>query len=131
MGTSPFAIKYRLERNLLLYNRAEVLNLEKNRIGLYVIWVPAETGGAYEYIYTGMSRTCLRRRLLQHLRRSEKNEKLRHQIHLFRDIVLFSVAYTHTPKETRPLEKHVIADWQPFTNREGVRSASDGPTNSI
>ena len=97
-----------------------MLRLERTRIGLYVIWVPAEAGGDYEYIYTGMSRTCLRRRLLEHLRDSEKNEKLRNEIRLFRDVVLFSVAYTLTLEETRPLEKHVIADWQPFTNREGI-----------
>ena len=120
MSASSFALKYQLEQNLRPYNREEVLKLKKNQTGLYVIWVPAEAGGGYEYIYAGMSRTCLRRRLRQHLSPSEGNAKLSGEIHLFRDIVMFSVAYTQTREETHPLEKHLIADWQPFTNRQGL-----------
>ena len=120
MPASPFALKYQLEQDLRPYSREEVLKLEQHRMGLYVIWVPAEAGGGYEYIYAGMSRTCLRRRLRQHLSRSERNAQLRNEIELFRDVVLFSVAYTQTKEETRPLEKEIIADWKPFTNRQGV-----------
>ena len=117
--TTPFALKYQLERELRPYNREEVRKLERGRMGLYVLWVPTEVGGGNEYIYTGMSRTCLRRRLLQHLRTSEKNPQLRHELQLFRDVVLFSVGYTQNREETRPLERDVIADWKPFTNRQG------------
>ena len=120
MPASPFALKYQLEQNLRPYNREEVLKLERNRMGLYAIWVPAEAGGGYEYIYAGMSRTCLRRRLRQHLGKSERNPKLRNEIELFRDVVIFSFAYTKTREETRPLEKHIIADWKPYTNRQGL-----------
>ena len=120
MSTSPFALKYQLERNLRTYNREEVRKLEHNQIGLYVLWVPAEAGGGFQYIYTGMSRSCLRRRLREHLGK-EKNPKLRRDLQLFRDVAMFSVAYTRSREETRPLEKHVIADWQPLTNRDGIR----------
>lgn len=120
MSTSPFALKYQLERNLRTYNREEVRKLEHNQIGLYVLWVPAEAGGGFQYIYAGMSRSCLRRRLREHLGK-EKNPKLRRDLQLFRDVAMFSVAYTRSREETRPLEKHVIADWQPLTNREGMR----------
>ena len=120
MPTSPFALKYQLDQGLRPYNREEVLKLEQNRMGLYVIWVPAEAGGSYEYMYAGMSRTCLRRRLRQHLNKGEPNAKLRNEIELFRDVVRFSVAYTETKEETRPLEKHIISDWKPFTNRQGL-----------
>ena len=90
-------------------------------MGLYVLWVPTEVGGGNEYIYTGMSRTCLRRRLLQHLRKSEKNPQLRHELQLFRDVVLFSVGYTQNREETRPLERDVIAYWKPLHQQAGVR----------
>ena len=118
MSTSPFALKYQLERNMRPFNREEVRQLERERSGLYVIWAPASAGGGYEYIYVGMSRACLRRRLLQHLA-NEKNPKLRNELQLFRDVALFSVAYTVSREETRPLEKSVIADWRPVTNRQG------------
>ena len=68
-----------------------------------------------------MARTCVQRQLLQHLQR-ETNPELRRQLRLFRDIVMFvmfSVAFTKNREETRPLEKRVIADWKPFTNRQG------------
>ena len=119
MSSNPFALKYQLERNLRPFNKEEVRSLEKGRIGLYAIWVPAESGGGNEYIYTGMSRRCLRRRLLDHLKKTENNPKLRNEVRLFRDVAKFSVAYTATEEETRPLEKSVISDWKPFTNRQG------------
>ena len=118
MNSTPFTLKYQLERNLRPFNREIVRALEKGRIGLYTIWVPAESGGGNEYIYTGMSKTCLRRRLLDHLRKSESNPKLRNEVRLFRDVTMFSVADTNSKEETRPLEKSVIADWKPFTNRQ-------------
>ena len=119
MTSNPFALKYQLERNLCPFNKEEVWKLEKKRFGLYTIWVPAESGGGNEYIYTGMSRSCLRRRLMDHLRETETNPKLRNEVKLFRDVIKFSVAYTNSKEETRRLEKSVIADWKPFTNRQG------------
>ena len=119
MSSNPFALKYQLEQDLRPFNKEEVQKLEKKRFGLYTIWAPAESGGENEYIYTGMSRSCLRSRLMDHLRETETNPKLRNEVRLFRDVVMFSVAYTSTKEETRRLEKDVIADWKPFTNRQG------------
>ena len=118
MTSNPFALKYQLERDLRPFNKEEVKKLGKKRFGLYTIWVPAESGGENEYIYTGMSRSCLQRRLMDHLRETETNPKLRNEVKLFRDVIEFSVAYTNSKEETRRLEKNVIADWKPFTNRQ-------------
>lgn len=116
--SSPFALKYQLERNLRPFCEDEVRELPENRTGLYTLWLPSETGYGYEYLYVGMSRTCVQRRLLEHLQ-NETNPELRRQLHLFRDIVMFSAAFTRSWEETRPLEKRIIADWRPFTNRQG------------
>ena len=125
--SSPFALKYQLEQNLLPFSEDEVRELPEDRTGLYTLWLPSETGGGYEYIYVGMSSICLRRRLLQHLQR-ETNPELRRQIQLFRDIVAFSVAFTRSREETRPLEKRIIADWRPFTNRQGKQKRESRPS---
>ena len=97
MPASHFALNYQLEQDLQPSNREEVLKLEQRRMGLCVIWVPVEVGGGYEYIYAGMSRTCLRQRLSQHLSRSERNVQLRIEIELFQAAVMFSVDQRGNP----------------------------------
>ena len=117
--TTPFGLKYQLERNLRPFNRDEIRRLPKDRTGVYALWLPTETKCAYDCLYVGMSDACVRRRLLQHLS-SESNPGLRRQLHLFRDIVQFSAAFTKGRVETLDLETAVIRDWRPETNRNKV-----------
>ena len=114
--TTPFALKYQLERNIVPFNRDEVRGLPRARLGVYALWLPTGQKAAYECLYVGMSETCMRRRLLQHLS-NETNPRLRDQLRMFREIVLFSVAFTDGEKQTRALEALIIRDWQPGTNR--------------
>ena len=109
-----FAKKYQLENNLCPFNREEVQTLPKDRCGLYALWLPEE--GAHERLYLGMSATCVRRRLLEHLA-NEANPELRRQLHMFPDLVEFSVTFTASEEETHELEAAIIRAWQPETNR--------------
>ena len=115
-GLTPFAAKYQLERGLRPFTRNEIGRLPKERCGLYALWLPSGVEGGPERLYLGMSATCLRRRLLQHLS-SETNPELRRQLRMFRDLVRFSVVYTTGEQETRELETALIRDWRPETNR--------------
>ena len=114
--TTPFALKYQLERNILPFTRDQVRRLPKDRLGVYALWLPTDAEGAYDCLYVGMSTTCTRQRLLQHLS-NETNPKLRRQLRMFREIVQFSAAFTQDVQETRDLEALIIHDWQPETNR--------------
>ena len=114
--TTPFGLKYQLERELRPFHADEVRRLPTGHTGVYALWLPAEIGGGYDALYVGMSDACVRERLLQHLR-NETNPELLRQLRLFRDIVMFSAAFTSGKKETLDLETAVIRDWQPFTNR--------------
>ena len=68
--TTPFSLKYQLERDFLPFNRDAVRGLPKGRSGVYALWLPTDaTTGAYDCLYVGMSTTCTRQRLLQHLSR--------------------------------------------------------------
>ena len=116
-GTTPFALKYRLQRELIPYRRKEVNRLRLDRTGVYAIWLPSEVRGAPDCLYVGKSETCLRRRLLEHLQDDEPNPVLRSKLRLYRDIVQFSVAYTANAEETDALETQVIRDWDPKANR--------------
>lgn len=109
-----FAKKYQLENNLRPFNRKEVQTLPKDCCGLYALWLPGES--APERLYIGMSTTCVRRRLLEHLA-NETNPKLRRQLRMFPDLVKFSVTFTESEEETRELEAAIIRAWQPETNR--------------
>ena len=111
---TPFAKKYQLERNLRSFNREEVQKLPKGRCGLYALWLA--TAGAHERLYIGMSTTCVRRRLLEHLA-NETNPELRRQLGLFPDLVEFSATFTENERATRELEATIIRAWQPETNR--------------
>ena len=115
-GMTPFTAKYQLERDLRPFTAGEVRELPRNRCGLYALWLPSGIEGGPERLYLGMSTTCLRRRLLQHLS-SETNPELRRQLRMFRDLVQFSVVYTANEQETRELETALIRDWRPETNR--------------
>ncbi len=114
--TTPFGLKYRLERELRPFNADEVRKLPRGRTGVYALWLPSEIGGGYDALYVGMSDASVRQRLLQHLQ-NETNPELLRQLRLFRDIVMFSAAFTSGREETLALETAVIRDWQPMTNR--------------
>ena len=111
-----FAKKYQLENNLRPFNREEVQKLLKDCYGLYALWLPDEIESAPERLYIGRSTTCIRRRLLEHLA-DEANPELRRQLHMFPDLVEFSVTFTESEEETRELEAAIIRAWQPETNR--------------
>ena len=113
---TPFAAKYRLERDLQPFARENVRRLPTDRCGLYALWLPSGIEDGPERLYLGMSTTCLRRRLLQHLS-SETNPELRRQLRMFRDLVQFSVAFTASAEEARTLETALIRDWRPEPNR--------------
>ena len=113
---TPFGLKYQLERDLRSFNRDEVGLLLRRRTGVYALWLPTGFEGRHECLYVGMSDACVRQRLLQHLK-NETNPELLRQLRLFRDIVMFSVAFTQGKKETLALESAVIQAWQPLTNR--------------
>ncbi len=115
--TTPFSLKYRLERERRPFEREEVRRLPRERPGVYALWLPAGEEGAYDCLYVGKSETCVRRRLLQHLS-NETNPELRLQLRMFRDIALFSAAFTASVEETDALETAVIRAWQPETNRD-------------
>lgn len=122
--TTPFSLKYQLERDFLPFNRDVVRGLPKGRSGVYAIWLPADDEGENECLYVGMSRACVRQRLLQHLS-DEANPKLRRQLRLFREIVLYSAAFTHGEQQTRALEALIIRDWQPETNRNLLQNSEE------
>lgn len=120
MATSLFQIQYQLERERTPFTRAAVLHLPKEQCGLYAIWLPTGEEGVYECLYAGVSTTCIRRRLLQHLS-DEQNPELRRQLRMFGELVHFSVVFTEDPEETLALETALIRDLQPVTNRNKLR----------
>ena len=119
--TNPFSVKFRLENERKPFIREMVLQLPKDRCGLYALWLPTGTEDAPERLYVGQSTTCVRRRLLQHLS-DEDNPDLRRQLRMFRDIVQFSAVFTTGERETLELERTLIRDWQPETNRYKFKS---------
>ena len=114
--TSLFNIQYQLERKRVPFTLQAILSLPKNRCGLYAIWLPTGDEDTYDRLYAGVSKTCIRRRLLEHLS-DEKNPELRRQIHIFGELIHFSVVFTEDPEHTLELETQLIRDWQPDTNR--------------
>ena len=108
-----FALKYQLERNHRPFQRDEVQSLPADRLGVYALWLP--TGDIPECLYVGISTTCIRRRLLDHLSR-EENPELRRQLGMFSDSVCFSAVFTDGYDQTRELEKALVSDWQPLCN---------------
>ena len=115
-ATTPFGLKYQLDRDLRPFTPEKVRRLPLRRAGVYALWLPATSAGRYECLYVGMSEACVRQRLLQHLQ-NETNSELRRQLRLFLDIVMFSAAFTYGREETLALETAVIQAWQPSTNR--------------
>ena len=116
--TGIFNVKYQLEKTREPFTREAVLRLPKNRCGLYAIWLATDVEGeaTYERLYAGVSTTCVRRRLLEHLS-NEENPKLRTELRMFGEFVYFSFALTEEPAETLELETALIREWQPVTNR--------------
>ena len=124
---TPFGLKYRLKRDLRPFDLDNVRSLPRNRTGVYALWVPGVVEGRHECLYVGMSESCVRNRLRQHLQR-ETNPELLRQLRLFRDIVMFSVAFTQGRQETLDLETAVIQDWQPMTNRLKLKQTTAAAT---
>ena len=122
--TNPFSVKYRLERNRQPFTRETVLQLPRNRCGLYALWLPTGTEDAPERLYIGESTTCVRRRLLQHLS-DEENPELRRELRMFPDLVQFSVVFTEGRQETLDLETRLIRELQPGTNRYKLKPRED------
>ena len=114
---TPLGLKYQLERERRPFDRAQLRQLERNRSGVYALWSPG--GGPGECLYVGMSDTCVRRRLLEHLDR-ETNPELRDLLRLYGDTVEFSAAYTGGDDETLSLEDNIIKTWRPAANRRGI-----------
>ena len=114
---TPLGLKYQLESQRLPFNREQLLQLETTRTGVYALWLPG--GGPDECLYVGMSDTCIRRRLLQHLN-NEANPELRDLLRLYRDTVEFSTALTGDEDQTLSLEDDIIKHWKPVTNRKGL-----------
>ena len=115
---TPLGLKYQLERDLYPFNSDQLRPLERDRTGVYALWLPG--GGPDECLYVGMSDTCIRRRLLQHLN-NETNPELRRLLRLYRDTVEFSIAHTGDEDETLSLEDDIIKDWRPVTNWKGIK----------
>ena len=111
-------LKYQLEQERSRFNGEKIKKLQRNRSGVYALWIPE--GGPDECLYVGMSDTCIRRRLLEHLNR-EVNSELRNLLSLYRDTVEFSTAFTGDQDETLSLEDDIIRAWQPVTNRRGIK----------
>ncbi len=110
---NTFTLKYQLERETRPFRRADVQSLPRDQRGVYALWLPA--GDIPECLYVGISTTCVRRRLLDHLS-NETNPELRRQLYMFRDTVHFSAAFTDTDDQTRQLEAALVSDWQPLCN---------------
>ena len=117
---TPLGLKYQLERERRPFNGEQLQPMERDHTGGYALWLPG--GGPDECLYVGMSDTCIRRRLLQHLN-NETNPELRDLLRLYRDTVEFSTAYTGAEDETLSLEDDIIKAWQPVTNRKGLQRA--------
>ena len=122
--TNPFSVKYRLERELQPFTREVLLQLPKDRCGLYALWLLTGTDDAPERLYVGESTTCVRRRLLQHFS-DEENPELRRQLRMFPALVQFSVVFTEGREETLALETQLIRELQPETNRYKLKPHKD------
>lgn len=123
--STPLGTRYRLRRNHRPYTREEVSALPRNRTGLYAIWLPSIViHGSLECIYIGKSETCIRRRLLDHLRPNEPNPELRDLLSYLLPLAQFSVAYTAYASETDALETAAVQALNPTTNRN-KRSPED------
>ena len=115
---TPLGLKYQLENQRIPFSEEQLLQLVVNQTGVYALWVP--NGGPDECLYVGMSDTCLRRRLTEHLK-WETNRILRPLLSLYRDIVEFSTALTGNEDEILSLEDDIIKDWKPVANRRGIK----------
>ena len=116
---SLFHVQYQLEQRRVPFTRDAVSQLPKGRCGLYALWIADDIGG-YQRLYAGVSTTCIRRRLRQHLS-DEQNPELRIQLRTFGELIHFSVVFTEDPEQTVALETELIRAWRPETNRYKLR----------
>ena len=117
---SPFALQYQLLNNRQPYNRAQINKIPKDKSGIYAIWLHTSDENLPECIYVGMSDTCLKTRLMQHLT-NETNRKLRPIIHRLQNMLQVSFAYTHGYQETLDLETEMIHALKPETNLNKIQ----------
>lgn len=116
--STPLGTQYRLRRNHLPYTRLQVSALPCKRTGVYAIWLPAvEEYRDLECIYIGKSETCIRRRLLDHLRPTEPNPELRRLLSYLLPLAQFTLAYTAYASETDALETAAVHEFRPTANR--------------
>lgn len=125
--STPLGMRYRLRRNHRPYTAEEVRALPRNRTGVYAIWLPSGDKNAplsaKECVYVGKSETCIRRRLLDHLRPAEPNPELRRLLSYLLPLAKFSVAYTAYAAETDALETAAVQDLRPTANRSKRKAA--------
>ena len=114
---TPFTLQYRLEQERRPYRADLVRHLPQKRIGVYAVWLPSGGPEEFECLYVGKSETCIRKRLLDHLKTDEPNPILRRELRLFSNVVEFSAVYTGSDDETDALETAAIRAWQPLANR--------------
>ena len=115
-SVTPFGLLYRLRNELQPYRRDEVRRLPRDCCGVYALWLPSPSfAGEYECIYVGKSESCVRRRLLDHLR-NDPNPGIRRLLYDFRMTAQYSVVFV-APHEADALETASIRAWQPETNR--------------
>lgn len=114
---TPLGLKYQLENLRCPFNGDELRQLKWQQKGVYALWLP--NGGPEECLYVGMSDTCLRRRLREHLTQ-ETNPHLRRLLRLYQNIVEFSTALTTNEDQILDLESEIITAWRPVTNRKGI-----------
>ena len=115
---TPLGLKYQLENQRIPFNADELRDFAWRQTGVYALWLP--DGGHDECLYVGISDTCLRRRLREHLNH-ETNPKLRKLLRLYKDSVEFSIALTGNEDEILDLEDEIIKAWRPVTNRKGIK----------
>ena len=118
--SNAYLAAHNLRREFRPYTRAEVSRLPNDRRGVYALWRPRSGSERLECLYVGESRTCVRRRLLEHFSSKEPNEALRNQLQLYRTVVVFSVEFTEDAAETLLMETELIRAWQPKTNQKNV-----------
>ena len=115
-GATPFGLLYRLRNGRRPYRRDEVRRLPRGRCGVYALWLPSPAfAGEYDCIYVGKSESCVRRRLLDHLR-DDPNPGVRRLLYDFRTAARYSVAFAER-HEADALETAAIRAWRPETNR--------------
>ena len=117
-----YALEYRLRGGRRAFSEEEARRLPKDRYGIYALWLPAAAMG-YDCVYVGMSETCVRSRLLDHLGNTDRRlnpclyEKIGRHGLFSGDVAEFSCVLLERRESVRKLESALIREWQPECNR--------------